>query len=696
MATSGKTTVRVTSWDNLEFEWSVSSQSVAQNTTVVKWYLWLVSTSSGEINSNVPKNWKVKVNGVEYSGITNIAIANYKTKTLASGTTVIEHNDDGTKAFSYSFSQQFDITFSGNQIGTVTGYGSGTLNAIPRASQPSCITWPEHTQNVGYFGDTISIHMNRKTSSATHTVRYQFGSQSGTIATDVGTGTTWTIPLTLMNLIPNNTSGSGTIYVDTYSGDVIIGTKYCGFTAKVPDSVKPTCTVSVSDPTGNATTYGAYVIGLSKIAVTVTPTLAYNSPIRTYNVLANGSNYTTASFTTGLLKSGSGNVHATVTDGRGRQSLREAYTVRMLSYTAPTVTKLTVGRCDEDGTANMSGGYVQATFSATVTPLNDKNTATYKIRYKKTTDTTFTEVTISDLDDNYTVTNHVYRFEADTSSSYDVEVTATDNHSTATRSTSASTAFAMMHFRADGTGLGLLKVAEKPNAVDVGGDMFLNGHALYGAHGMTDTRETNESPEWYMANCGRGTVWEFKDMTAIEFTSPSTTYAPLQTIIPWKDASGGYPRQVVYEGTTRWTRIGTSGTTWSAWRYDALSAYPVGSIYIAYNHTNPGTLFGGTWQRISNAFLWGVDGSGTIGQTGGSKEHTLTQEEMPQHDHGGIYSGNVAEDLKNLPWLTPSLLGEGDKVGYFPIKRGGDVNGTTSPHNNMPPYIQVSIWRRTA
>ncbi|WP_226164213.1 DUF859 family phage minor structural protein, partial [Hymenobacter terricola] len=127
---------------------------------------------------------------------------NNSTKTLASGTTTIAHNADGSKTFNYSFSQQFDITFNG-WIGTISGSGSGTLNTIARASQPSCITWPEHTQNVGQFGDTISIHMNRLSSSFTHTVRYQFGTQSGTIATGVTTGTTWTIPASLMNLIPN-------------------------------------------------------------------------------------------------------------------------------------------------------------------------------------------------------------------------------------------------------------------------------------------------------------------------------------------------------------------------------------------------------------------------------------------------------------------------------------------------------------
>ena len=114
--------------------------------------------------------------------------------------------------------------------------------------------------------------------------------------------------------------------------------------------------------------------------------------------------------------------------------------------------------------------------------------------------------------------------------------------------------------------------------------------------------------------------------------------------------------------------------------------YPVGSIYICYSHADPASMFGGTWVRIENAFLWGVDSSGTIGQTGGEKTHTLTVNELPAHTHGSVYSQN-ATGTKNLPWYS----GSGDKLAYGTVSTGGGA-----AHNNMPPYIQVSIWRRTA
>ena len=612
--------------------------------------------------------------------ITHSGIVLYK-----STLTNLKHEDDGTKTIKV-------MAWIDHEEVTSEPQGAYfVLNPIARASQPSCITWPEHTQNVGEFGDEISIHMNRKSDSFTHTVRYQFGSQSGTIATGVTNGTKWTIPLTLMNLIPNAIKGSGTIYVDTYNGSTKVGTKSCGFTATVPASVKPTCTVTVSDPTGYATTYGSYVKTLSKFQVAVTPTLAYQSGIKTYNTTANGGEYTTSTFTTGVLKSsGTLTVSTNIVDNRGR-SASASKTITVLDYVAPTISKLTVGRCDADGTANEQGDHVQVTFSATVTALNNKNTAIYTLKYKKSAENEFTSITVNAIKNTYSVTNHSYIFEADTGSSYDVELAVVDNHGNASRSTSASTAFTLMHFGADGTSIGLLRVAEKPNAVDVGGDVYLNGHCLYGSHGMFDTRETNESPQWYMDNHGRGTVWEFKNLKSIGFTAPSVTFSPVQTIIPWEDSSGGLPSQITYEGRTRWLRTANSASQWGAWQTEALSAYPVGSIYIAYNHTNPSQLFGGTWVRMTDGFLWASRETDTIGQTGGEKTHTLTMNEMPSHSHKQAAALTSAGSVA----ASNTMRYSNDSTSYLGSLESGTTGGGQA-HNNMPPYIQVSIWRRTA
>ncbi len=600
MATSGSTSVKVTNWDTLKFTWAEKSQSIAGNATTITWTLQLIATSDGAISSSASKAWAVTVNGTKYSGTNTVGISNNSTKTLASGATTIAHTADGSKTFTYSFSQVFDINFNG-WIGTISGSGSGVLDTIPRASQPSCITWPEHTQQVGSFGDTISIHMNRASSSFTHTVRYQFGTQSGTIATGVTTGTTWTIPKSLMALIPNALSGSGTIYADTYNGSTKIGTKYCGFTATVPTSAdcSPTCTMTLEDVTGWDDVYGSPVQGLSKIKITVNPTLAYGSPISAYSISLDGTKYTTATATSGALKTaGQSPVSVTVKDKRGRTG-SASYTMNVQAYSLPSISKLAVHRCNASGVETEQGEYIKATFSASITSLNKKNTATYRIRYKKATAGSYTEVTLTSLANVYAPTDSTYIFAADSNSSYDVEIEAADRHGTATRSTSASTAFTLMNWGEDGTSMAIGKVAEKANTLQIGLDVEFFG-AVKGAI------------------------------------------------------------------------------------FDAI--YPVGSIYIAYNHTNPGTLFGGTWARMSGGFLWASQAGDTIGQTGGERTHTLTVNELPKHNHGGTYT-NAGTASKTHAWLASG----GSAMTYEAVDVGGGA-----AHNNMPPYIQVSIWRRTA
>ena len=132
MANSGSKSIAVTSYDSLKFSWSEKSQSVANNTTTIDWKMELIATANGRISSTASKKWSVTVNGTNYSGTITVGIAASATKTLASGSTTIKHNSNGTKTFSYEFSQEFNITFSGSKIDTKTGSGNGTLDTIPR------------------------------------------------------------------------------------------------------------------------------------------------------------------------------------------------------------------------------------------------------------------------------------------------------------------------------------------------------------------------------------------------------------------------------------------------------------------------------------------------------------------------------------------------------------------------------------
>ena len=124
--------------------------------------------------------------------------------------------------------------------------------------------------------------------------------------------------------------------------------------------------------------------------------------------------------------------------------------------------------------------------------------------------------------------------------------------------------------------------------------------------------------------------------------------------------------------------------------------YPVNSIYISYSHISPASLFGGTWHRIESRFLWGTPSTGTIGATAGEQTHVLTSSEMPSHRHDGLfYSGNNQTITLNKGSTGYTLTyGSNGGKGVDEIYTG--TTGGGAAHNNMPPYVNVAIWRRTA
>ena len=131
--------------------------------------------------------------------------------------------------------------------------------------------------------------------------------------------------------------------------------------------------------------------------------------------------------------------------------------------------------------------------------------------------------------------------------------------------------------------------------------------------------------------------------------------------------------------------------------------YPVGSIYISASSTSPATLFGGTWAQITGRFLLGtgapdantdtyfgsmsgVSWSAGLGSKGGQDYHTLTVDEMPSHTHRGMYSSGSGTSAGIAGVATNNWYAN----GYLENTGGG------GSHNNMPPYLAVNIWKRTA
>ena len=123
--------------------------------------------------------------------------------------------------------------------------------------------------------------------------------------------------------------------------------------------------------------------------------------------------------------------------------------------------------------------------------------------------------------------------------------------------------------------------------------------------------------------------------------------------------------------------------------------HPIGSLFISTEETNPATLYGGTWERIKGAFIWGIEDGEAAGCTGGEKTHELTVGEIPAHVH----------IENNLAMIWNTTIGN---VGADPARKEMAAAGAVTPsvatssvgggqsHNNMPPYYGAYVWRRTA
>lgn len=126
----------------------------------------------------------------------------------------------------------------------------------------------------------------------------------------------------------------------------------------------------------------------------------------------------------------------------------------------------------------------------------------------------------------------------------------------------------------------------------------------------------------------------------------------------------------------------------------ALAAWPVGSVYMSVNPTSPATLFGGTWQRIQGRFPLGADDAHPAGSTGGEEKVALTSENNGPHTHRFEQNmGAILTDQHAAYQITPINNGWNGQqaVSYETVE-----SGLGKPHNNMPPYLSVYMWQRTA
>ena len=141
---------------------------------------------------------------------------------------------------------------------------------------------------------------------------------------------------------------------------------------------------------------------------------------------------------------------------------------------------------------------------------------------------------------------------------------------------------------------------------------------------------------------------------------------------------------------------------------------PIGSIIMGTGdnfatQTAVQAIYNGTWEQIKDVFLLAAGDNYVAGSTGGEATHTLTENEMPNHKHivtEYLYHPSYTESVNIARSTVRHVVDTGHDVSYgttswqntSDIIHGPDTGGTgaSQPHNNMPPYLTVYMWRRIA
>lgn len=377
MATEGIKKVNVVSSGNiyLLFSWKeFGTVNIEKNYTPILWELQIISAGNGaNIQSTAAKDYSVTVDGQTWKGTNTIGVSAGSAKTLASGTKNIYHNADGTKTFSYSFSQEIAITYSGSYIGTKTGSGTGTLDTIPR--QATVKTAPNFNDE-----ENPTITYSNPAGTAVTSLQACIASKDGATIyvpyRDISkTGTSYTFNLTtaernaLRNATPNNNTLAVKFYVQTVIG---------GNTLR--SSLEKTLTIVNNKPTLNP---------VVKDAGTVSTVLTgdVNKIIKGHNYISvtsggtalKGASIKSQKITCGdeVINAGSGsftNVDTasfefTITDSRGNTTT-QTVNKTLIPYVKLTCNLDAIATVDGKVSLTIKGNYFNGSFGATANTLD--------------------------------------------------------------------------------------------------------------------------------------------------------------------------------------------------------------------------------------------------------------------------------------------------------------------------------------
>lgn len=630
---------------------SEKSYSIENNTSQVEWWVGIRSNTAYHNHYGLSETYVVNINGtVVHNAVHTPTVNSGATVWVASGTTTVSHNADGSKSISVSAS--FNNADRGTYLPT-TGSCSGnlTLTTIPRATTPS-IDKPSLD-----CGSAIKISGTSASSNFSHKVYVTWNgtkTQIGTI--DSGTTTpsfSYTIPTDWEKNIPNSTSDIATFTLETISGSTSVGSKTVNATIKVRSGVVPSIgTVSISDTNSICAGIGQYVQSQSKLKFTIATSGNQGSTITSVSTKFNGQTYSGSTFTTQTIQnSGTLTYTITVTDSRGRTATKSG-SVSVTAYNPPSLTNVSAKRANSGYAVDESSGtYALLHFKVGFTSLSNKNVTSFYIQYRTSGASSWTK--INSWANNYTLEQDYKagNLFTSTTSTYEIAFGVKDKFMSdySWQIVTVTPTYTLINFGKDGKSLTFFgQDGNNANRLTVKGDLVSN---------------------------------KYKFSSVIKNTSSTHVLVENGNEIQYRD----------------WNELVNSIKS---------AMYPVGSVYITYNNVNPGTFLGGTWERFGQGRTLVGEGTGNDGSTSMSFTPNSTDGKYKNtHYHvtsfgwdGDYFYAGRPDGAANNAYDRTSVIpnGYGIQTSSF-ISRQVRLNWTDNRTiDNVQPYIVVFFWRRTA
>lgn len=670
--------------------WESSTNTGANQSTVS---FSLILKRPSRISSSASKSWSANIDGQNFSG--SGSIGGSGDKTLLTGSKVVGHNADGSKSIGFSASASLNITWSGSWIGTISGSGSMGLTNIPRYFS-SCSAWVSSRTETQVTVSWKTAETCNGVSAVYDGTEHWIGDPNGTsgsITLTMNPDTSKNLYFRLRrkdsNLISNTNQVSASTYAYPYvqSGtDFVIG-----------DVLR----LNVYNPLNHSYVLNVYASNGNVIGI-------YNGS----GTILNGFN---DSNTIDLMYKNCANrsdtYHVTI-DYDGHKSTYDKGNTYSADKATPVIGNVTIS-----DTKTFAGIHKQATelikgrsaIRATVASVSAQRYA--KLR-KITVSYDGTEKSKSWTGDTESDSNIVFDFT--TSNSNEVTITVEDSRGLkSTRKIQLSfLQFAMPSLTLTAE-RGIYDAVYKTWKSDA-------NHGTYAKctlGGSTDSHlDIDASKSVIKINNTSTSISSFGDMYIgggnLLYTSGYHIEATLF------DALGQSATAVadIASGSRIMTILKDEGIAFGGMAekgkfkiYDNLEfiacIFPVGYIYMSMVDENPAKWFGGTWEKIEERFLLGASSAYPVGSTGGEAAHTLTVSEIPGHRHNtNSWTMVVNAGGANM---TPSIGAStviGAATAIVPnvqATKNGDNNAVESEgggqaHNNMPPYLAVYMWQRTA